>query len=509
MKVLHRLLAGVCLGLWMPALASAGQFTAAPADPTPVRALRGFTRDAGSRELPQSTVTAVHEDSEGVIWILTLDGIARIEQAEIERLPSSPDAPLSGPFYAIVNRRAGGIHVSGEDAVVTWNGSGWSRIATPVTFIAIAEDRGGRLIGVDRLGSVWEYASDRRWVKLTKQSDAASVAVSAAPDGVVYAAGAGGVREVRDALAPPMGGARPASPFTTFRVTRRGEFWAVSEDGRLWVFANGDRWVARPLDGWDGGVIHALAEDPQGRIWIGGERGRVAFGTAAAPFQMWTPANGMTPATVNAIAGDRIGGVWFGFGGFGLQHWLGDPWSHRPFWIDPRETEPIAAMSITPARNGFLAAVAERGIWRWNGMTLETFGAEHGLNETVRFAVEPEAGVIWAGTRRGLFESRAGGTFRRIFSLSVNGGFVNGIFKAPNGTWWAATEEAGIFIQDPSGWRPHLRMNAVLPDVNVRQVAWRTSGEVWVATGRGVAAYRGASLERITLPEPPPAIANP
>lgn len=56
-----------------------------------------------------------------------------------------------------------------------------------------------------------------------------------------------------------MGGARPASPFTAFRVTRRGEFWAVSEDGRLWVFANGDRWVARPLDGWDGGVIHALA----------------------------------------------------------------------------------------------------------------------------------------------------------------------------------------------------------------------------------------------------------
>lgn len=183
MKVLHRLLAGVCLGLWMPALASAGQFTAAPADPTPILALRGFTRDAGSRELPQSTVTAVHEDSEGVIWILTLDGIARIEQAEIERLPSSPDAPLSGPFYAIVNRRAGGIHVSGEDAVVTWNGSGWSRITTPVTFIAIAEDRGGRLIGVDRLGSVWEYASDRRWVKLTKQSDAVSVAVSAAPDG--------------------------------------------------------------------------------------------------------------------------------------------------------------------------------------------------------------------------------------------------------------------------------------------------------------------------------------
>jgi hypothetical protein len=153
--------------------------------------------------------------------------------------------------------------------------------------------------------------------------------------------------------------------------------------------------------------------------------------------------------------------------------------------------------------------VPGRGVWRWDGRRLEVFGREHGLVESVSYAVEPEPGTIWAGTRRGLFESSGGGPFRRVFSLSVNAGNVNGIFRAPDGRWWAATEQAGIFVQDAAGWRPYLQINSVLPDVNVRHIAWRRNGDIWVATARGLAAYRAGSLQRLGLPEPPPAIAMP
>jgi hypothetical protein len=67
-----------------------------------------------------------------------------------------------------------------------------------------------------------------------------------------------------------------------------------------------------------------------------------------------------------------------------------------------------------------------------------------------------------------------------------------------------------MFVQVASGeWRPHLQLNGLLPDVHVRHFAWRRNGDLWVATPRGLAAYRAGSLERLAIPEPPPAIASP
>ena len=479
-------------------------------EPAPVRAFRTFTRDSGARELPQSTVTAVHEDREGVIWILTLDGIARVERDVIERVPASPDAPLSGPYYAVADRRAGGIYATADDAVATWDGRAWSRLPTPVTFRSIAEDASSRLVAADTLGAVWEYGSDRRWAKITRESDAAVTSLAATPEGLVLAGGSGGVREVGDALGPSLPGV-PAAPIAVMRVARNGDVWVASEDGRLQVLPRGAaRTRLVPLDGWDGGSIRAIGEDVHGRIWVGGERGRLAFGTATARFRFWTPANGVTPGTVNTIAGDRTGGVWLGFAGLGLQQWLGDPWSHRPYWIDPREPAPVSPLGLSRTARGFLAAVPGRGLWRWDGSRLDSFDAGDGLVEEVRSAIEPAPGVIWAGTRRGLFESRNGGPFRRVFSLSVTAGAVTGIRRAPDGQWWAGTEQAGLFVQvGPGEWRPHLQLNGRLPDVHVRHFAWRGTGDLWIATPRGLAAYRAGSLERLAIPEPPSVVASP
>ncbi|MGE3403653.1 MAG: hypothetical protein AB7K63_13740 [Vicinamibacterales bacterium] len=508
MQVFLRGALAVSLGLAAPLAAQAQD---AAADAAPLRAFRTFSRDTGSRELPQSTVTAVHEDREGVVWILTLDGIARVERDIVERVPAAPDAPLSGPFYAVADRRGGGIHTTGDDAVVSWNGRAWSRIPTPVTFRAVAEDASGRLVAADTLGAVWEYGSDRRWAKLTAQDAPRILVLGTTTDGTVLAGGEDGVREVRDALRPPLTGSAIGSAVAAMRVTRAGDVWTATEDGRLRRLPRGGgRWQLVPLDGWDGGPVHAIGEDVHGRIWLGGERGRIAFGQPGSRLQYWRPDNGVTPGTINTIAGDRTGGVWIGFAGLGLQQWLGGAWSHRPYWTDPREPAPVAPVGFSRTQRGFLAAVPGRGVWRWDGGRLTSFGTREGLAEEVRSTVEPEPGVIWAGTRRGLFESRDGGPFRRVFSLSVNAGAINAIVRAPDGQWWAATEQAGLFVRIASGeWRPHLQLNGLLPDVNVRHLAWRRTGELWVATPRGLAAYRAGSLERLSLPEPPPAIASP
>ena len=52
---------------------------------TPEATLRSFDR-YNSRGLAQSTVTAFAQDTEGVLWLGTFDGLARFEGTEIVRV---------------------------------------------------------------------------------------------------------------------------------------------------------------------------------------------------------------------------------------------------------------------------------------------------------------------------------------------------------------------------------------------------------------------------------------
>ncbi|MGE3275963.1 MAG: two-component regulator propeller domain-containing protein [Vicinamibacterales bacterium] len=497
--------ASVVVALLLTAGSSAAQ------DVTPVRAFRGFTRGAASRELPQSTVVALHEDREGVIWIATLDGVARVERGTVERLAPLPGAPLSGPFYAIVDRRDGGVLLAGNEALYAWDGRAWSRIDTPEPVISVAEDGNGRLYAVDRQGSVWTLPSGGGMWEIAggQEEPYGFVALASGSDGTIVAGGRQGVAVIADGrVGPFLGHTPPDAAVTVLRLSTDGSCWVGGDDGRVYALASGEAaWRAIELPEWDGGRIRSIGEDRRGRIWVGGDHGRVARITADGRAERWTPLNGLRDATVTSLLGDRTGSVWFGYNGIGLQQWIGEAWSHRTYWRDPDDTQSVYAFSVTPtAAGGYLVAVFSRGVWHWDGRELRTYGRDEGITEDVRFAIEPTPGVIWAGARFGLFESRGGGPFRRI--LRLPSGFVNALFRAPDGAWWAATSTEGVLVQDGNGWRPHP-LNAQLTDPNVRDVVWRPNGEIWLATGRGVTrlAAGGSGPLPVDLPEGAPSFA--
>ncbi|NQW04859.1 MAG: hypothetical protein HQ485_12640 [Acidobacteria bacterium] len=185
--------------------------------------------------------------------------------------------------------------------------------------------------------------------------------------------------------------------------------------------------------------------------------------------------------------------MWLGFNGAGLQQWIGEAWSHRTFWTSGNDTDSMFTFNLTPSSDGgFLAAVFSRGVLKWDGRAMTAFGRKEGITEDVRCVVEAFPGVIWAGGRQALFESTNGRTFHQIYSLPL--GFVNGLFKGPDGTWWAATSSQGLLRRTGTTWVPADDVNAQLPDQNVRQMVWRRNGDLWVVTDRGVIAFRGTAL---------------
>jgi ligand-binding sensor domain-containing protein len=470
-------------------------------DPTPVRAFRSFTREGASRGLPQATVVSLHEDEQGVIWIGTMGGLARVEQGAVTRLPDEDNAPPAEPLNAFARRQGGGFHVAGTTGLYTWTGSRWTQQDTPAAMMALAEDRDGRLFGITTSGLTLvrlQEAGDWIPVDGITPHDFSALAVSA--DGHVVVGGTRGVFELSaSGLEGMMCNALPRTRTWTMRVDGARGVWAGGEGGSLCYCETGSRhWQTVVIPGWTGGRIRAMTIDQQRRVWVGGDAGNVAFGSIDTSFKRWSPANGVKGATVNALEADRTGSVWMGFNGAGLQQWIGEAWSHRTFWMEPSDTDSMYTFSLTPTLDGgFLAAVFSRGVLWWDGERMRAFGRAEGISEDVRFAIEPTPGVFWAGGRQAIFESTDRRTFRRIHTMPV--GFVNAFMQAPTGEWWAATSNAGILRRELATrgpWLPHEAVNARLEDLNVRDLAWRANGDVWIATAQGVTVLNAAHEEQ-------------
>ena len=476
----------------------------AEVSPTPIRAFRAFTRGSGATGLPASTVVALHTDREGTIWIATFDGVARVERGDVERLPPAKDAPVAGPMFRIIDRRDGGIFVSGAKGVYAFDGSAWTLLPSPEELIGLAEDASKNIVGVDRRGHVWVKSADKDWREMTAGTDSLELrALASLPDGRVLAAGAGGVMRIDNGELAGLFGERPPEALTTILVASDGRVWAGSESGRLVSRLGEGPWQTIDVPDWDGGRIRSIAEDHRHRIWAGGDNGRVAVGTASTRFEKWTPDNGLKASSVTALAGDFTGGMWLGYNGAGLQQWLGEAWTHRTFWRERGDADATITFSVRPtADGGFIAGVFSRGVWRWDGSTMAAYGREQGITEDVRFAIEPEPGVIWVGARTGIFEGR-GGHFTRTLTLS--GGFVSGFFKSPSGEWWATTTADGVFVRNGAEWHPHTALNAQLAKFtpNIRDLIWRENGELWIASGRDLITFPNGPTEAgIALPLP-------
>ena len=85
-------------------------------DWAPTRAFRTFSKSSW-RGLPQSSVMALAQSSDGVLWIGTLDGVATFDGKSIEPVASVPGAPVRGLITTIITRAKGGVYVASQSGV--------------------------------------------------------------------------------------------------------------------------------------------------------------------------------------------------------------------------------------------------------------------------------------------------------------------------------------------------------------------------------------------------------
>jgi signal transduction histidine kinase/ligand-binding sensor domain-containing protein/CheY-like chemotaxis protein/HPt (histidine-containing phosphotransfer) domain-containing protein len=521
------------------ALLLAGTPVDAMAGDAPPLILEHLTTSDG---LPQGTVFATLQDSQGFVWLGTEDGLVRYDGHELVRYAYSRSARggLPGNYIqTIVEDANHDLWIAIKDAGL----ARWSRASDSFTVYSHDAANPGSLASnhvhallVDPRNRIWIGTSDAGIDILNPRSrqfehlrhnprdpdsllDDRIFSLTRDRSGSVWV----GTEIGLDRLQPE------SRAFTHFRhesgnphSLSGGEVLRVLEDhtGALWVgtFDGGlDR-----LDR-DGRVIEVFHHDPQqptslsdddvrailedhaGHLWIGTADGLELLNRTTGQFSHYhhDPSNSesLRDSFIMSLYEDDAGLVWIGTRAGGVSRWNPRSWElggFRPGWL---ENKLVTAFADAPDNRVWIAS-------RGGGLVqLDDTGKATDLDDIVgrRDALgdsrvmslrQDRRGTLWIGTMSsGISRLAPAGHLQSIpvkpgdpRALSAPG--IMTLFEARDGEIWIGTNGGGANVLDPlTGLVRQLPHDASTPgsvsSANVTAISEDHNGNFWIGTDGG------------------------
>jgi len=243
-----------------------------------------------------------------------------------------------------------------------------------------------------------------------------------------------------------------------------------------------DRWDSEK--GFPGGIVHAIAQTPDGYLWIGGEKGLVRFdGLSFLLFQQATPSS-MAIGPVLGLAADSDGNLWIRLQSTKVLR-------YRDGKFEPGHDE--AEFSITAMHKGsngdFLLSSLTYGPLRYAGGRFATVMAHEELPSLQANApLESNSSVAtrsdWSS---GYVTHRLAPPYSPVTSLA----------ETADGRVWLGTRDKGLFyvqggkIAAIAGKLPGQKVNCMLA---------ASESDLWIGTDDGVFRWNGSELTRGGLP---------
>ena len=240
-------------------------------------------------------------------------------------------------------------------------------------------------------------------------------------------------------------------------------------------------WTVR--DGFSLGNIYAMAQTPDGFLWLGTEFGLFRFdGVRSIPWQ--PPAGQQLPEkNINALLVTRDGTLWIGTFA-GLATWSGGKLTWRPelgrqfvaSLFEDREGTVWASTLAGTQTSGQLCAI--------QNANTQCYGGDGAFGRAVWALYEDSAGNLWAGAQSGLWRIRPGppkryGTPTELIGLN----------KCDDGRLLIALHGAGLrqFAGDQVESYPirgTINSNSLLrdPEVDANRLLRDRDGGLWIGT---------------------------
>jgi ligand-binding sensor domain-containing protein/signal transduction histidine kinase len=440
------------------------------------------------------TINSIAEDPDGALWIGTPSGLVRLDGGKFTRFTARDG--LQNDFVSNVYvARSGILWITTRGGMCQFkNGR-----LEPVPFQTDSPGRNPESLGVyeDRRGNRWAYG-DTYLVNLTEgkhlnhfgTGDAASTRIWSLCEGRngelwIGTSGKGLYCFADDRFVP----------VTLHNGELTSDVRAICEDrqGNLWLGTHGDGLVrlqrrnVHVLDA-NAGLPNrspvCLAASPQGRTWIGFDRGGLYEG-AAGNFEPLP--NGLLPSLHNLVSSICIGpdsNVWVGTPGAGLYCIAKQKKMHL-----------TTADGLSDNNILSLATDSEGSIWvgtaaRLNRITngvITSFGTAEGLPDEPVTAILPGQNEgVWLGFHDGAVFRENHGKFRRVSVPSaVRAKPIRALCEDSSGRLWVGTENGrlGCLIGNRFlGW--DLPSGAA--DKSILGLATTEDGDLWIGTDRSV-----------------------
>lgn len=454
-----------------------------------------------SEGLPQSSVTAIAQGPQGLLYVGTFGGAARFDARQFERSGPAPWSTIRVTAVAVDEQQTQWFGLQdGGVARITKDGKE-EQLPTP------PGHAGHAIWDITLLGTTaWVVSEggaarwDGGWTAVDMLPE--SVAIEADEDGVwvggsyglvrctpeCVAVDLGPMREI-NGLAKTAGGVVAVGPQGAQRVVgQRHEQLDDQPIQRVAVTPNGDIWFSRDTLLWRHGVdgqldlgdpLRALFADRESSVWVGGE----TRGLARIVERDWELAE--LPSGALPLVQRRDGTVWTGAAcGSGGVVSVDDP--------SVRINAPGCVRALAVEDDDNLLIAADRVLWRWT--------QDAGLSEIVNVdhlihAVLPSEDGIWIGTD-------TGGAFvwsdQWLEPVDVGDTRVLALAKGERGVMWIGTHRGLVRYHADEGWRKWTRADGA-PLGAIRALHVDAHDTILMGSyGGGLGVLRDGALHRLT-----------
>jgi signal transduction histidine kinase/CheY-like chemotaxis protein/streptogramin lyase len=311
--------------------------------------------------------------------------------------------------------------------------------------------------------------------------------------------------------------------WTAHEGLSRESVWSITRDGsgRMWVGTQfglnyaeekGGRliWKQLPVDGME--MVRALAANPDGTLWIGGEPGGLRqFNPRSKQIRTFGTPDGLPIGGVRSVMVDRHGLVWVSanhglFRSRAPVHSGGTAEFEQQSPPGSRADEKF--LKIIEDSRGQVWAAGDFGLARWSEGVWTRYTKSDGLRSdgVAQLAADMD-GSIWAGYRDAFGVSRLSFPSRGGEPQVTDYNSVNGLRSDktlflgfdPGGRLWVGTDR-GVDVFDHAVWRHYGRSDGLIwGDCNTNAFFAESSG-VWIGTSRGLSRFHSAAVAPPNVP---------
>lgn len=504
--------------------------------------------------LPQNSVQAILQTTDGYIWVGTQKGLARFDGVRFtvfnqENTPSLKNAV----FNALCETKDGSLWIATE-------GGGLNRFKDGAfSHYSKADGLSGdvvRALKEGKDGTLWigtttglSQYKNGVFRSLEKEWGSEHVrSIGEASDGSLWICGAntGLHRFYNEAVVASFaqGNSRVPNSVRTTYTDRKGTLWIATmtgaleglgedsklhtktagladnvistfyedSDTNLWVgtygglnrMKDGKIYTVLNSDGQPYDAVFAICEDREGNLWIGTKDGLSRLRRRV--FEAYGTPQGLGHNNVMSILQERKGRIWIGSWGGGLEQFRSG--SVIPFFtrdntnatFDATLMKSDLVLAVHQARDSSLwfGLDYNGGLYQYKDNVLVRHDPEQKfITSAVRVIYEDRARNLWIGTRAALFRLKDGVFTKYTTAEGLAGNLVRAIWEDSKGRIWFGTSE-GLSVMAGGKFSTFTKANG-LSSSSITALYEDQDENLWIGTaGGGLIRHKNGRFKAYT-----------